>query len=84
MAAAISSARVSRPAGSELLLGESGPIHSGWVDIRKLKDAARELNSADPLRILILSEPDDMTREQYVAKIVAWFRLTLRRNGPLG
>ncbi len=84
MAVAVSSTRASRSTGSEPFPGEGRLNLVGLVDIRELKSVARELSSADPLRILILSEPDDMTREQYVAKIVAWFRLTLRRNGSLG
>jgi len=43
------------------------------VNIRPLKAIAIKLK--DPLKTLILSEPDIISREEYLIKIQAWLRI---------
>ena len=43
------------------------------VNIRPLKAIAIKLK--DPLKTLILSEPDIIPREEYLIKIQAWLRI---------
>lgn len=43
------------------------------IDIRKLKEVARKLD--DPLRTLVMSEPDSMELFELVAKGDLWLRL---------
>jgi len=43
------------------------------VNIRPLKVIAIKLD--DPLRTLILSEPDMIPREEYLIKIQSWLRI---------
>jgi len=43
------------------------------INIRSLKQVALKLE--DPVKTLILSEPDIMSREEYLVKIQEWLRL---------
>jgi len=43
------------------------------VNIRPLKAIAIKLE--DPLKTLILSEPDIMSREEYLIKVQGWLRI---------
>lgn len=45
------------------------------VDLRPLKAAVQRLGPAHPARTVILAEPDSLSREDYAAKAVVWFRL---------
>lgn len=46
------------------------------VNIRRLKDFALEkLKSNSPLRDVILSEPDQLTASDFLAKLHIWLRL---------
>ncbi len=45
------------------------------IDLRALKVVVRTLVPAHPLRILVLGEPNEISREEYVAKVSGWFRL---------
>jgi DNA-directed RNA polymerase subunit F len=43
------------------------------IDIRKLREIAPKLK--EPIRSLLLSEPENMTVEEYVAKVTDWLKL---------
>jgi len=43
------------------------------VDIRVLKEKVIKLN--DPIKTLILSEPDVLPREEYLIKIQQWLKI---------
>ena len=45
------------------------------VSLREMKAMVRGLDPANPLRILILGEPDEIPRAEYASKVVGWFRL---------
>ncbi len=45
------------------------------IDLRALKALVRTLVPTHPLRILMLGEPNEISREEYVAKVAGWFRL---------
>lgn len=46
---------------------------SDKVDIRQIKDFA--LTIEEPLKSLILSEPDSLEREDYLSKSETWLRI---------
>jgi len=46
---------------------------SDTVNIRPLKGIATKL--ADPLKTLILSEPDILSKEEYLIKIQQWLKI---------
>lgn len=52
---------------------------SDKVDIRGIKNKAMKLG--EPLKSLILSEPDLMSKEDYFAKSETWLKL-LQIGGP--
>jgi len=53
---------------------------SDTINIRPLKVIAIKLD--DPLRTLILSEPDMIPREEYLIKIQSWLKiLNLNKEG---
>jgi len=53
---------------------------SDSINIRSLKAIAIKLE--DPLKTLILSEPDTMPREEYLIKIQSWLKiLSLNKEG---
>ena len=53
---------------------------SDSINIRPLKAIAIKLQ--DPLRTLILSEPDMIPREEYLIKIQSWLKiLNLNKEG---
>ena len=43
------------------------------IDIRKLREIAPKLK--EPIRSLLLSQPENMTAEEYVAKVTDWLKL---------
>jgi hypothetical protein len=45
------------------------------VSLREMKAVVERLEPNDPLRILVLGEPDELPRPEYAAKVVGWFRL---------
>ncbi len=49
------------------------------VNIQGIKEKAMKLG--EPLKSLILSEPDSMSREDYLAKSETWLKL-LQIGGP--
>ena len=51
------------------------------VDLRPLKAAVQGLTLAHPARTVILAEPDSLSREDYAAKAVVWFRLLRLGDG---
>jgi hypothetical protein len=51
------------------------------VDLRPLKAAVQGLALAHPARTVILAEPDSLSREDYAAKAVVWFRLLRLGDG---
>jgi len=46
---------------------------SDAVNIRALKGIALRLD--DPIKTLILSEPDTLPREEYLIKVVEWLKI---------
>lgn len=51
------------------------------VDLRPLKAAVQGLALAHPARTVILAEPDSLSREDYAARVVVWFRLLRLGDG---
>jgi hypothetical protein len=52
------------------------PIDSGEViSLRSLKAFAQNLRPDHPLRIVLLGEPDEMSRSEYGSKLMGWVRL---------
>ncbi|MCI4337094.1 MAG: hypothetical protein L3K17_07915 [Thermoplasmata archaeon] len=45
------------------------------VTLRPLKEVARRLAPAHPLRILLLGEPDEMPAAEFASKAGGWLRL---------
>lgn len=45
------------------------------VSLREMKAMVQGLDPANPLRILVLGEPDEIPRSEYATKVVGWFRL---------
>lgn len=45
------------------------------VSLREMKALAQSLDPSHPLRILVLGEPDEISRHEYASKVVGWFRL---------
>jgi hypothetical protein len=45
------------------------------VSLREMKAMAQSLDPSHPLRVLILGEPDEISRHEYATKVVGWFRL---------
>jgi hypothetical protein len=50
------------------------------VSIRELKAMVQGLEPSNPLRIMVMSEPDEMPRFEYTAKVLSWYRLVLSRK----
>lgn len=53
------------------------------VSLREIKALVERLGPDDPLRILVLGEPDELPRREYASKVVGWFRLIASRAGSL-
>lgn len=47
----------------------------GKIETRPLKEIVRKLPRDHPLRVVILSEPDDMDLNEYFVKLTVWLRL---------
>jgi hypothetical protein len=47
------------------------------VSLRQLKAMVQGLEPSNPLRVLVMGEPDEMPRAEYAAKALSWFRLIL-------
>jgi hypothetical protein len=45
------------------------------VSLRRLKGLAARMGPSHPLRVVLLSEPDEVPWEEYAAKSEIWFRL---------
>ena len=43
--------------------------------LRRLEAMVQGLELTNPLRILLLWEPDEIPRTEYATKVVGWFRL---------
>lgn len=56
-----------------------GPM--AFVSLRQLKATVQRLEPSNPLRILVLGEPDEMPRFEYTVKILSWYRLILSPGG---
>jgi hypothetical protein len=56
------------------------------VSLREMKTRAEALDPRHPFRVLIMGEPDEIPRHEYVTKVVGWFRLiaTSADSAPLG
>ena len=50
--------------------------------MHEMKELVGRLDPSDPLRILVLGEPDELPRPEYATKVVGWFRLIASRVGP--
>jgi hypothetical protein len=69
------------PIPLESLYGDSPSPEARPVDLRPLKAAVQGLALAHPARTVILAEPDSLSREDYAAKAVVWFRLLRLGHG---
>lgn len=47
------------------------------VSLRQLKSMVQGLEPSNPLRIIVLGEPDEIPRFEYAAKVLGWYRLIL-------
>ncbi|HLM91657.1 MAG TPA: hypothetical protein VK424_06385 [Thermoplasmata archaeon] len=45
------------------------------VSLRELKAMVQGLEASNPVRILVLGEPDEIPRAEYAAKVPGWYRL---------
>jgi hypothetical protein len=45
------------------------------VSLRELKALVQGLDAANPVRVLVLGEPDEIPRSEYAAKVAGWYRL---------
>lgn len=45
------------------------------VSLRAFKAAAERFKPDHPLRILLAGEPDEIPRDEYVSKVLGWYRL---------
>jgi len=59
--------------GISKLQNSEGLNMSDMVNIRPLKTIA--IKFKDPLKTLILSEPDIISREEYLIKVQTWLRI---------
>lgn len=73
--AAAGAATSSRGSGVAEGAGPATRRGDTMVDLRSLKQAAEALGPAHPLRVLVSGEPDEIPREEYVSKILGWYRL---------
>ena len=48
---------------------------NGKVAIRPVKDVVRMLPPGHPLRVVVLSEPDELDGNEYFVKLSVWLRL---------
>jgi hypothetical protein len=53
------------------------------VSLREMKAMAQSLDPSHPLRVLILGEPDEISRYEYATKVVGWFRLIVTPAGSI-
>ena len=51
------------------------PSPNGKVATRPLKDIVRKLPPDHPLRVVVLSEPDEIDGDEYFVKLTIWLRL---------
>jgi hypothetical protein len=61
-------------------------VVNGLVSLRRLKALVQALEPSNPVRIMVMGEPDEVPRVEYAAKVLCWYRLILSRvdSGPLG
>jgi hypothetical protein len=45
------------------------------ISLRPLKEFVQQLNPDHPLRVVLMSEPDEMDRAEYCVKLTVWLRL---------
>ena len=73
--------------GSVLAIPSRSPslrVHSApkqVVSLRPMKELVEHLEPSHPFRILLLGEPDQISRQEYAAKVVGWYRLIMTRAG---
>ena len=87
-AVAVGMARGTSVTGAEPLTSSSRPPslpRMGGADVlvslRQLKAMVQGLEPSNPLRIMVLGEPDEVPRLEYAAKVLSWYRLILSREG---
>jgi hypothetical protein len=51
------------------------PPTRGTVSLRRMKESVRRLDPDHPLRLVLASEPDEISWEEYATKVEVWFRL---------
>ncbi|MGA7846227.1 MAG: hypothetical protein WCB18_03960 [Thermoplasmata archaeon] len=75
--------------GSVLAIPSRSPslrVHSApkqVVSLRPMKELVEHLEPSHPFRILLLGEPDQISRQEYAAKVVGWYRLIMTRAGSV-
>ncbi len=69
----------SKTSGSPALLPAPplprSPGTSGFVSLRPIKEFVRKLPLGHPLRIIVLSEPDEIDGDECFVKLTVWLRL---------
>jgi hypothetical protein len=51
------------------------------VSLRPIKELVQRMDPNHPLRIVLLGEPDEMSRWEYGAKVSGWLRLPYAMKG---
>jgi hypothetical protein len=84
------SARYGFPAEIADLSPETGPDESAafrpplpfpsepddeMISLRAVKQYVRGLRANHPLRVVLMGEPDEMTRAEFASKLLGWVRL---------
>ncbi len=48
---------------------------NGAISLRPMKEFVAKLSANHPLRIVLMSEPDEIGRAEYLVKLTVWLRL---------
>ena len=48
---------------------------NGTISLRPMKEFVEKLSANHPLRIVLMSEPDEIGRSEYLVKLTVWLRL---------
>jgi hypothetical protein len=56
------------------------PQSNGKVTLRPIKDVVRKLQPNHPLRVVVLSEPEEIDGDEYFVKLTVWLKLLPRQE----
>ncbi len=48
---------------------------NGSISLRPIKEFAQKLSANHPLRIVLMGEPDEIGRGEFLVKLTVWLRL---------